>query len=72
MRAQGLPVEGICLYPVLDYADWENERQCVTGLLSSAQGPRRERAVYEPLADELERQQALFSSERPSSVRDAS
>jgi hypothetical protein len=25
-RSQGIPVDGICLYPILDRPDWENER----------------------------------------------
>jgi hypothetical protein len=25
-RSQGVPVDGICLYPILDRPDWENER----------------------------------------------
>jgi hypothetical protein len=28
----GIPVEGICLYPVLDYPGWDDDRHCPTGL----------------------------------------
>ena len=37
--AQGVPVEGICLYPILDYPGWENGRPCDVGLFSSPTRP---------------------------------
>jgi beta-glucosidase/6-phospho-beta-glucosidase/beta-galactosidase len=33
---QGVDIQGICLYPVLDYPGWDNERLCQVGLLSAA------------------------------------
>jgi len=59
--AAGTPVEGICLYPLLDYPGWENERTCDVGLLGATGGPGG-RTVYQPLAEELARQQAIFSA----------
>ena len=35
----GIPVEGICLYPIVDYPGWANLRHCEVGLL----GPLEER-----------------------------
>jgi beta-glucosidase/6-phospho-beta-glucosidase/beta-galactosidase len=35
---RGVPVEGICLYPVLDYPGWENGRTCDVGLLGAVEG----------------------------------
>ena len=35
-QARGVQVEGICLYPVLDYPGWENGRTCEVGLLGIA------------------------------------
>jgi beta-glucosidase/6-phospho-beta-glucosidase/beta-galactosidase len=60
----GIPVEGICLYPILDYPGWENGRICRVGLLSM---PERngERQVFAPLARELRRQQELFAAATP-------
>jgi hypothetical protein len=58
-QARGVPIEGICIYPILDYAGWEDERICTTGLLSMPDRSGR-RAVFEPLAEELRRQQILF------------
>jgi hypothetical protein len=61
-RRAGVPVHGICLYPILDYPGWEDDRHCQTGLwgFPDATG---EREVYLPLAEELARQQALFRAE---------
>lgn len=51
-----IPVEGVCLYPVLDYPGWDDERHCPTGLLGlpDMQGHR---PVYAPLASVLKRWQ---------------
>ncbi|MBL9058962.1 MAG: hypothetical protein JNK88_02915, partial [Mangrovicoccus sp.] len=48
----GVPVAGLCLYPVTDYPGWVDDRYCPTGLLGypDASGAR---SVYLPLADEL-------------------
>lgn len=58
---RGLPLEGICLYPVLDYPGWTDDRHCQTGLLGYA-NERGERPLYTPLAEELLRQQAQFDA----------
>jgi hypothetical protein len=55
-----IPVEGICLYPILDYPGWENGRLCRVGLLSAAD--QAERALFEPLARELRRQQEIMEA----------
>jgi hypothetical protein len=57
--AAGVPVEGICIYPILNYAGWENERSCETGMLGVLDDKGRRR-IYRPLADEILRQQAIF------------
>jgi len=56
-RAQGVPMEGICLYPVLNHLGWDDDRPCQNGLLEQhwVDGKRR---VYQPLADEIMRQRA--------------
>jgi hypothetical protein len=56
----GVPIEGICLYPIADYPGWENERICRVGLLS-APDAGGQRTVCPRLARELRHQQALFS-----------
>ncbi|HEX2802768.1 MAG TPA: hypothetical protein VHN55_02105 [Sphingomicrobium sp.] len=57
--SRGVPIEGVCLYPITAYPGWDNSRHCDVGLFSSivANG---ERHVYQPLAEELHRQKALF------------
>ena len=57
---RGVPVEGICLYPVLDYPGWTDDRHCPVGLLGfpDENGNRR---VHEGLADELRLQQQRFN-----------
>ncbi len=58
---EGVPVEGICLYPILDYPGWANDRHCETGLygLCDEAGGR---CVHQPLADALERHQARVNT----------
>lgn len=51
----GVPVEGVCLYPILDCPGWRDERLCPVGLYGTP-GPDGARARYEPLATELARQ----------------
>ena len=60
----GVPVEGICLYPVLDYPGWADERPCPVGLLGFADESGR-RCVHQGLADELRLQQTRFSQSIP-------
>lgn len=55
----GVPVHGICIYPILDYPGWEDDCCCEVGLWGYP-GPRGDRAVHEPLARELARQRELF------------
>ncbi len=64
----GVPVEGICLYPICDYPGWDDERRCHTGLWGYAD-EQGERELHEPLVDELRRQQAVFANFAPASTR---
>ncbi len=57
--ARGVPLEGLCLYPILDYPGWEDDRPCRVGLWSEADAAG-DRGVEAALADELARQQRLF------------
>lgn len=56
----GASIQGICIYPILDYHGWDNDRVCQVGLLSTADEEGR-RTVYTPLLEELGRQQAYFA-----------
>ena len=57
---QGIPVEGLCIYPILDYPGWYDERHCEAGLFSLP-GSADERYADRDLAGELRRQQLLMS-----------
>jgi hypothetical protein len=61
-RRAGVPVEGICLYPILDYPGWDDDRHCETGLWGYA-GPSGERETCFDLAQELARQDDLMRRE---------
>lgn len=56
---RGASIEGICLYPVTAYPGWDNSRHCEVGLLSTI-GSDGKRHVYEPLAEEIDRQRTIF------------
>jgi hypothetical protein len=53
----GVPVEGICLYPVVNHPGWVDDRHCHNGLWDycNEQGHRE---IYKPLAEELRLQAA--------------
>jgi hypothetical protein len=59
VREAGVEIEGVCLYPVVDYPGWENERVCPVGLLSIAD-ERGSRTVCSSLAREVRRQQLIL------------
>jgi glycosyltransferase involved in cell wall biosynthesis len=51
-RSKGVPIEGLCLYPILSHLGWDDNRLCQNGLMDMTwQGEKR--AVYQPLADAI-------------------
>ncbi len=58
---EGVPLIGICLYPIANHPGWADNRHCHNGLWDYADD-RGEREIYRPLADELARQRALFEA----------
>jgi polysaccharide biosynthesis protein PelF len=57
--ARNVPVEGICLYPVMSYPGWDDDRHCHCGLIDY--DPQSlERSVVPELEQELARQFRLF------------
>lgn len=57
-RQRGVPVEGICLYPILCHPGWDDDRDCPNGLLSQVfVGDARgtEPALLEAVRDEVAR-----------------
>jgi beta-glucosidase/6-phospho-beta-glucosidase/beta-galactosidase len=59
---EGLPVHGLCLYPVVNHPGWEDDRHCYNGLWDypDADGGR---AIYEPLARELDSERRLLDAQ---------
>jgi hypothetical protein len=55
--ANGVPVEGICLYPILNHPGWDDDRHCYNGLFDYADATGR-REAFGPLADEIARRTA--------------
>lgn len=51
-RRKGVPIEGLCLYPVLNHFGWDDDRPCENGLLEQWTEHGR-RGVYQPLADAI-------------------
>jgi beta-glucosidase/6-phospho-beta-glucosidase/beta-galactosidase len=51
-RRAGVPVEGVCLYPILDHPGWEDDRHCHNGLWDYADASG-ERIAHEPLLAEV-------------------
>lgn len=52
----GAQIEGLCLYPILNHPGWDDDRHCFNGLWDYPR-PGGSREIYQPLADELARQQ---------------
>ena len=56
---EGVPVQGLCLYPIVNHPGWDDDRHCYNGLwdYADANGVRE---IFEPLASELESQRRLL------------
>ncbi|MEP6913888.1 MAG: beta-glucosidase [bacterium] len=59
----GIPIEGVCLYPIVDFPGWGDDRHCETGLWSMADEQGR-RVIHKPLAEELLIQQDAIEETR--------
>jgi beta-glucosidase/6-phospho-beta-glucosidase/beta-galactosidase len=53
--AAGVPVEGVCLYPIVNHPGWDDDRHCYNGMFDYADEVGA-RSVFEPLAAEVVRQ----------------
>jgi hypothetical protein len=45
--AAGVPLEGVCLYPILDHPGWDDDRDCRNGLFASSVTPS-----FRPVSDQ--------------------
>ena len=57
----GVPVEGICLYPILNHPGWDDDRHCHNGLWDYC-NESGHREIYKPLAEELRIQTARIEA----------
>jgi beta-glucosidase/6-phospho-beta-glucosidase/beta-galactosidase len=57
----GVPIQGVCLYPIMNHPGWINNRHCHNGVWDYAD-ENGGREIFLPLANELERQIARFNS----------
>ena len=57
----GVDLHGICLYPIVNHPGWLDDRHCYNGLWDYAD-ENGNREIYQPLADELQRQRESFST----------
>jgi hypothetical protein len=51
----GIPVHGVCLYPILNHPGWVDDRYCCNGLFDYAD-ENGHREIHEPLAAAIRRQ----------------
>jgi hypothetical protein len=63
----GVPLEGICLYPILNHPGWVDDRHCHNALWDYADS-HGDREIYKPLARELRFWQAQFDQSAPQSA----
>ena len=61
---------GVCLYPVMDYPGWDNDRHCPCGLIEVAPDWSA-RQLRPELAEELHKQQTFFGNKEDDSGRAA-
>jgi hypothetical protein len=62
-RRAGVPVHGICLYPILNHPGWEDDRHCHNGLFDYADDTG-DRDIHWALADALTTQQQRFAASK--------
>jgi hypothetical protein len=53
---RGVPVYGMCLYPIVNHPGWADDRHCHNGLWDYAD-EKGEREIFQPLADEMSLQE---------------
>ena len=57
---EGVPIHGLCLYPILNHPGWVDDRHCHNGLWDYADS-KGERKLCRSLADELKAAQHMFN-----------
>jgi hypothetical protein len=59
--SDGVPLHGICLYPILNHPGWVDDRHCRNGLWDYPD-KRGDRKIYAPLAEELVHWRMIFDT----------
>jgi hypothetical protein len=57
----GIPIQGICIYPIVNHPGWIDDRHCYNGLWDYAD-ENGAREIYEPLEEEIHRWQQVFDA----------
>ena len=60
---RGIDLHGVCLYPIVNFPGWDDDRPCQNGLWGEPDDDGH-RAIHEPMADALARQQERFEPTR--------
>jgi beta-glucosidase/6-phospho-beta-glucosidase/beta-galactosidase len=60
---EGVPVHGVCLYPIVNHPGWDDDRHCYNGLWDYPD-ETGDRQIYEPLARALQSEQQLLEVQR--------
>jgi len=60
-ESNGVPIEGICLYPIVNHPGWDDDRHCLNGLWDYP-NEKGVREIYAPLAEEIKRQKRKFET----------
>ena len=55
----GVPVQGICLYPIVNHPGWDDDRHCHNGLWDYADDEGK-REIFAPLARAMARERVMF------------
>jgi hypothetical protein len=57
----GIPIQGICIYPIVNHPGWIDDRHCYNGLWDY-EDENGAREIYEPLEEEIHRWQQVFDA----------
>lgn len=67
-QEKGVPLEGVCLYPIVNHPGWDDDRHCQNGLWCYADDFGN-RDLYSPLAEEMAAQREKFEKTLAAAAR---
>ncbi|HZR16652.1 MAG TPA: hypothetical protein VFE51_04935, partial [Verrucomicrobiae bacterium] len=62
--SEGVPLQGICLYPILNHPGWQDDRHCHNALWDYPD-QHGNREIYQPLARELRHWHRILENSNP-------